>query len=252
LSDSGKRIHNTIWTGRETMANRRNKRKKTRWESDLDFDRRTKRQTVRRVGFMMPSIGRGPLMRMQKVTMRYQGGVALSPGFSGVTATHVFTANGMFDPDNTGVGHQPRGFDQLMVLYDHYVVIATKITVDFIPSSGTSVNGEVGVALRDSNSVDDSNDYIEGGNCMYSYMSGNGGYQTRLVYQVNPNKFLGRSKPLADPDCKGSSSTNPAELAFFHVFATNPVGGEVLQPVCACVLIEYTAILIEPRVPTQS
>lgn len=43
---------------------------------------------------------------------------------------HDFAANGMYDPDITGVGHQPMGFDQLAAIYQRYRVNACKITVD--------------------------------------------------------------------------------------------------------------------------
>ena len=35
------------------------------------------------------------------------------------------------DPNHTGVGHQPLYFDQLMTIYNHYIVIGAKITVKF-------------------------------------------------------------------------------------------------------------------------
>ena len=34
-------------------------------------------------------------------------------------------------PNHTGVGHQPLYFDQLMTIYNHYIVIGAKITVKF-------------------------------------------------------------------------------------------------------------------------
>ncbi len=47
---------------------------------------------------------------------------------AGTHATHVYSANGAFDPDVTGGGHQPRGFDQWASLYTKYTVMSSKIT----------------------------------------------------------------------------------------------------------------------------
>lgn len=232
----------------------------SRWESLAAFERRMKRRNKKRyyggTGTRMstwpaPSIGRGPLLRAQKVTLRYQGSAALDP-IAGVTAVHIWAANGVYDPDITGVGHQPRGFDQIMALYDHYVVIGAKITVDFVHDSGNPAATGYGIALRDTSSTDNINGYIEGGNVVYQYRDAEGGVPTRLTMTCNPNKFLGRNSPMSDPDLKGGASNNPAELAFFHTFYTNAISAENPSQICACTLLEYTCIFIEPKVPAQS
>ncbi len=47
--------------------------------------------------------------------------------FSGATpAAQVFRINSLFDPNLTGVGHQPNYFDQLTAVYGQYVVLAAR------------------------------------------------------------------------------------------------------------------------------
>lgn len=41
-----------------------------------------------------------------------------------VLTYHLFRANGIFDPDVTGTGHQPLYRDQVADLYTNYTVIA--------------------------------------------------------------------------------------------------------------------------------
>lgn len=48
-----------------------------------------------------------------------------------------FSCNGMYDPNIGGVGSQPYYFDQLAALYNHYVVIGSKIKVTLV-SDGTT------------------------------------------------------------------------------------------------------------------
>jgi len=39
---------------------------------------------------------------------------------------YAFRASSCFDPDFTGAGHQPRGFDQWKLLYNMYIVNVSK------------------------------------------------------------------------------------------------------------------------------
>jgi len=48
---------------------------------------------------------------------------------SGNQATYVYRLNSCFDPDQTGVGGQPAGFDQLKALYGRYRVVAVRARV---------------------------------------------------------------------------------------------------------------------------
>lgn len=53
----------------------------------------------------------------------------------------VMTGNNMYDPDLTGVGHQPTGFDQYSAFYNKYLVYASKIKVTYQNNlSGTMSN----------------------------------------------------------------------------------------------------------------
>lgn len=42
---------------------------------------------------------------------------------AGNVGSYVFNLNSLFDPDRTGTGHQPYGFDNLALLYNRYRVI---------------------------------------------------------------------------------------------------------------------------------
>lgn len=195
-----------------------------------------------------------PLTRTLKAQFRYQqsfnlDAAVITPG------TYVFRANGMYDPDASFGGHQPRGFDQLIgVLYDHYVVIGVVATVYF-HNTDTTQGQMVGIAVRDTaTAVTTINDYLESGNMKYAVCSdSSAGQSTRRVsYKLNPNKFLGRSKPLSDPQLKGSNSADPVEGVYFHVFAGAVDQGVNPGPVQCTIMLTYTAVCIEPKQPAQS
>lgn len=193
-----------------------------------------------------------PLGRTFKTTLLYNETHSLNPA-SGSVTQHVFSCNSLYDPDRTGVGHQPRGFDQLMAFYDHFVVIASRIRVDFVNTD--TVNGQkVGISIMDSTlTPTDVRDYVENGNTKILMLGTAGSAKAvqSIVFNVNPNKFLDRTKPLSDPDLKGNISANPSEECFYHVWAIGSIGQDTAI-VNMNVMIEYTAVFLEPKHVTIS
>lgn len=196
-----------------------------------------------------------PLSKTLKVTCKYQENTNLNPSLAGGIALNSYSANGMYDPNVSGIGHQPRSFDQLMTLYDHYVVIASSIQVTFFnyDQSNPQVVG-IGVADQ-STSYGILNNALESPDCVYGVLGvkGSGNDIVTLRRSISPPKWLGSGiAPLSNDQLQGSSSTNPPEDVLFQVFAgafdeatdTNDVGAQVV--------INYTAILKEPRNPAQS
>ena len=57
---------------------------------------------------------------------------------TGGTASWVFRANGIFDPDYTNVGHQALFRDAYAGIYDYYTVLGSKLTVTFQSRSSIS------------------------------------------------------------------------------------------------------------------
>jgi len=95
--------------------------------------------------------------RLRYVSLQIGTTTTISPGY------YQFAANGLNDPNLTGGGHQPMGFDQLSALYKDYRVHAVKVKVQGRMLTGTSAgyvflgcNGGVGLpnglqALLESN-----------------------------------------------------------------------------------------------------
>jgi hypothetical protein len=166
---------------------------------------------------------------------------------------HVFSCNGMFDPDVTGTGHQPRGFDQLMLFYDHYIVTRAKIKVRFFNAS-TAVPAEVFVTVRD-NSVASSSflDYMESTLTKTAQLGTEGtSAATKVIeYDVNVGHFLGNRDPMTDPQLKGSTASNPTEGCSFHVGAFSP-DLFTTSGVTILVTIEYSCSLVEPKIVASS
>lgn len=51
------------------------------------------------------------------------------------SAATYFSANGMYDVDREGAGHQPLFFDQMAAIYEDFVVLGSRVKVKFINTS---------------------------------------------------------------------------------------------------------------------
>ncbi len=189
----------------------------------------------------------GPLRRQLKTTMTYCDQYTLQPTSAPVTSHQMFSLNGLHDPDITGFGHQPRGFDQLMTLYDHYVVIG--VQVEALVTNLTTATAAVVATIRDNN-VPDTNfiSQMENPNRKTIMLAGSdaGGSAKSIKFNFNPNKFLGRSHPLSDPDVKGTATANPLEGCFLQIGHLSD-NGNTRNPISLTITMKYLCVLIEPK-----
>ncbi len=207
-----------------------------------------RRQWKRRMNIARPRRGVG-LPNKLAIKFRYSDNISLDP-VAGGFALHVFRATSLFDPDLTGVGHQPNQFDQIMPLYDHYTVVAAKITVT--GSGGDALPATMLISLQDdSTTLLAMNQYMESRNRTYITTNETGTGPMKLSKTYNAKRFLGISHPLSEKDLAGTATTNPAENAFFHlVYAGN--SGDEFSAAAWKVNLEFFAILTEPITPALS
>lgn len=84
-----------------------------------------------------------PFPYKQYAILRYSEVVSIVPS-AGIPGHYLFRANGIFDPNYTGTGHQPYGHDQYAAIYNHYQVLESTITMS--PTQG-NVDGIYGITL---------------------------------------------------------------------------------------------------------
>lgn len=215
-------------------------------------NKRRRRYKKRAVPFSLATV---PLKSKHMATLRYfEPNFTLDPGLAGLAANYIFSANGLYDPNITGTGHQPLGFDQLMAMYNHYVVIGAVIKVQFWNEDATFTQ-LVSLSIQASATAPiTATNLIEQGRCKWLTLgvANSGTDRGVLTLKVNPTKFLGRSKPLSDPDLKGDSSNNPAEQAYFTLLCTPNNNTQNSSQVRCSATIDYTVMFIEPKVLTES
>jgi len=179
--------------------------------------------------------------------LRYVDNISITTT-AGAVATYVFRANDLFDPDFTSTGHQPMGFDQMMLSYNHFCVLKARIKVTF--KNYTSVSQTVAIRQDATSSpLTVINRILEFGGVVSTSLgqAGTFGSEQNLIMDVNIPRLQGvnETTALADPTLRGDAATSPTELTYFHLQAWDAAGnGANIQ--CQ-VMLEQLAMFTEPR-----
>lgn len=224
-------------------------RKSYKKNSRRKYGRSSNRTTSKATGRSL----RGPIRNFMPVTcmrkMTYCDAITMTPG-AGSYSHHVFRSNGCYDPDITGVGHQSRGFDQLMTAYKKYTVIGSKITVTqnrFIANAGwlylTHSTEQDPMVATTANATRFESAQIVKKPVILADTSG-GARKTRVSGQVSMKKFR-RSKVLNEDDYSGSVTTNPADPSYWTVYYQNE-GGNTPDSTTFLIEIEYIVVFRDP------
>lgn len=195
-----------------------------------------------------------PMARTLKGTLKYQDRFRLSGGAAGVPRLLIYSANGLYDPQTAVGGHQPRGFDQIMAMYDHFCVIAASCEVTFHNTDTTQAQICAISILADAGIASKTNDYMEDTITNYNVVGRtDAGDATKTIkVNVTPSKFLGVSKPLSEADLHGSVSANPVEQVYFHIWCAALDETVIPSPMQITIQLCYTVIFTEPKNPTVS
>lgn len=194
------------------------------------------------------SIGPMPIFGTRtRRTLRYVANfIGLSSG-AGTAGSYVFSANGLYDPDITGTGTQPKGFDQIMQFFYHYTVIRSRARVTFSSTSGVGPLVALAVASI-ATPLTSIESLMESGRCSTTWLTpvGIAGSKVTLTAAVNVGKYESKVNVLDDPNLKGTVAGNPAEQIYFVLYIFNPVDVVVVSSAVS-VVIEYDAWFYEPQ-----
>jgi hypothetical protein len=149
---------------------------------------------------------------------------------AGVSNQNIFTGNGPFDPDVTGVGGQPLGYDQWHAFYNKNRTLASVIEVSFSNTTGASaatVTFEWALAPTNSSST-----FLDVDTAACVPYAKQGIVNTNLVgmprgpirSRMETDLIMGlpKSGVLIDDNLAGSSGANPAELWYWQ-FVVQPL-----------------------------
>lgn len=119
-------VFNPVIMPRKYRTRSRSAAAKKRRFGKKRWNKRSKATTVNR--------GLTPIAPRFITKLKYVGESGMT-STSSTPALYQFNLNSLYDPDRTGTGHQPIGYDQLSGLYDRYRVFACSWRIDVTGSA---------------------------------------------------------------------------------------------------------------------
>lgn len=208
------------------------------------------------LGLSSRTIPRALAPRTKYVCLRYQEDmITLNPAAS-QWSNYQFAANGTYDPNLTGTGHQPMGLDYYNVFYLFNSVWKSVITVHFV-NADSSYNSMVGIhTSRGTPAGSVCNPSIENGNTVFDIVTkantGHSKSHVALTQTYTHREIFGDNIKPDDVAYQNSSSSNSSYLAYFNVFCDTMVNGVDGAGVQAYVTIDYYCIFSAPYEQAQN
>jgi hypothetical protein len=166
----------------------------------------------------------------------------------------VFRANDLYDPDVTGTGHQPMGFDQLMVWYNHFTVVRASVRAVFRHTTNVNVTTACIRVDGDATPITVVDRIVEIGGCVTEGLEASASYGCNKILRFSADiaKLQGVSMDAitSDPSLQGSASASPIEATYFHVQLWNQAG--TTSTALVDIILEQDAYFTEPRNLTES
>jgi hypothetical protein len=186
-------------------------------------------------------------VRMNR-TLRYSQLVTLTAGASGLFGTEqIFRLSSLFDPDLTGTGHQPYGFDTLAAIYYRYKVNAVRVCIRF---SDPSADGVICAGQFQAPSVTQT---VTGADVqtvmersgVWTKNLNNTGEQVAVLDQYFPMHLLCGVTPMQFTanleDYQALCTTNPARGPFLRLAVAALDGSSTPTVRCECTFMFYTS-----------
>lgn len=201
---------------------------------------RTVAKTNRKTGGAFRRLG---IPKILVANMRYCQTVSLNPSLATPLATQLFRCNNIYDPDQSGVGHQPYLHDWYQQIYNHYQVLKARIKCEFIAGASTQSqsNCTIGIAVSDDTTVEtDLNAVREQRGAKMKLLAQD---QTKVItHGYNGYKMYGRDNMSKTRALFGAA---PEEEAYWQVFVMPTDLAVDLGAVQVQVTIDYTVRMTE-------
>lgn len=199
------------------------------------------------------------LPKRKRVTMRYVDYVQLDgTGAVGGNVSHIYRANSIYDPDQTGTGHQPMGHDLYAGLYEHYSVVRSAIKCTFYMDGNLLV--PVIIRVRgDSDTVVSSTwqaECEESNPFEYGLLPEEPAerYKTLVIKQEYDRDAIYKQGSDLHSGTNASFGANPAEGYYFKIMAINADSSATNWGSTISCLVElvYEVDCTEPADQTQN
>lgn len=165
------------------------------------------------------------------------------------TYLQTMNLNSVYDPDRTGVGHQPYGFDQLTPIYNRYRVIACTYSVNAY--NGTTPIRFGCLPSNEIPPIGNMDELCENPRSRWAIQLPNGSTE-QVKGAVSIPSLFGRTKSqyMADDRYQATNSSSPQELALLNIYAQSL--SNVPTDVQVTVTLNYLVEWFDPAPIDQS
>lgn len=167
--------------------------------------------------------------------------------------SYKMNLNSIYDPDFSGTGHQPYGFDQLASLYNRYRVISCGYRINLaVVSTGPSI---MLTAMPSNQNVTAGTGSEIRENPRAKYITQNpGGPSVTLRGKTYLPSLVGRNKAqyMADDRYQALVTANPQEEAYLNIQTFAPSTDLPLGSVAVQIVMEYTVEFFDIKALGQS
>ena len=197
--------------------------------------------------------GRSVFPYQKFATLKYCEAYVTVDAPIGSSSAFIMRANDIYDPNFTGVGHQPTGFDQYMAMYNKFVVYDSKIKVVAYATDSEVLDTVVGVAIMDNTTTQStSENYLEQALTDWRVVpAGNGANPVTVSTAFNASAFSGTSIRTNDL-LHGTASAPPGKNWYYHIFCGATGSAENPVAMKFSIEIEYYVKFFEPKSQTIS
>jgi len=169
---------------------------------------------------------------------------------AGAIAKQNYRWNSTFDPNQTGVGHQPLYRDTYATIYDHYSVVSAVATVTFVNYSTSPFI--VGCVTDDDTSTNGIDVVCEMNHEYHKMIPPLLGSLSSHTFNVNWDcKRILSIDPYASQTYKTAVGSNPSEESILTLFGT-AADGAVSSQIYYDIEMTYTVLWAELSTPSES
>lgn len=171
-----------------------------------------------------------------------------------VASSQVFNLNSPFDPNRTGGGHQPYGYDQITLMYNRYRVLSCKWSIVVGSTTGTfhatvvPTNGLLPVAITNAATFEAASEVPHAKTRVLSINAPAVTFRGSMPLNVL-NGCL-REEYLADDRFEAITTASPAEIMVLYIGLYNPTAATIVNSNIATV--EYEIDFHDPILLGQS
>lgn len=154
------------------------------------------------------------------VRLKYSEDIHINDGVS-ASKLYTYRGNSLFDPNLTGVGHQPMYFDQYALIYEKYRVMGAKISIRAINGTSSVAQYLILEAGTDQNLSNNVTRLLEQSRSSISrIVPAYSQSPTYIKRYTSTRKACGLTKSqIYDADFGADTTGSPQQLWYFNIIA---------------------------------